>query len=88
MLSALIIIAFVYPIVYAIRRFVLKEAKFTGDVEGDQNTHPIVGLSIAVAVGLGTVAVAILLLLGVRNSGATSMTMAGTVLIAYHFMRK
>jgi hypothetical protein len=80
--------AFVYPFVYAIRRFVLKEPKYIGDVDGDQDTRPVRGIAIAVAFGLGLLATGILLLLGAKESGALSTTMAGTVVIAYYFMRK
>lgn len=88
MLSALLIIAFVYPVVYGIRRFILKEPKYTGDVDGDMNTRPIVALAVAVSVGFAILATAILLLLGVRDTRAMGTTAAGTILIAFYFMRK
>jgi hypothetical protein len=88
MLSALIIVAFTYPIVYGIRRFILKEPKFTGEVDGSQDTRPIAAVAVAVAVGLGIVAVGIQLALGARDTGAMTTTMAGTLAIGYYFMRK
>ena len=87
MLSALLIMAFVYPFVYVIRRFILKEPKYTGDIDGDQNTRPIIALALGVSLGLAALAVTILFLLGGRGS-ALSVTTAGTILIAYNFMRR
>lgn len=87
MLTALLIMAFVYPVVYLIRRFILKEPKYTGDVDGDQDTRPIVLLAVGVTAGMATLVFALLFLLGVRGQALTIST-AGTILIAYHFMRK
>ena len=90
MLTGLIIVAFVYPFVYAIRRFVIKESRYTGEVDGDMTTRPIKVVAVVVAVGLGIFAAAILLLLthGKNDSGAISTTVAGTIIVAYYAMRR
>lgn len=86
MLTALLIIAFVYPVVYAIRRFILQEPKYTGDVDGDQNTQPIVGVALGVSLALGIAAFVILWMLKVPQN-ATSPCVGFTLLMSYRFMR-
>ena len=88
MLSVLIVAALVYPFVYVIRRFFLKEPKFTGDVDGNQDTVPVKWLIAAVAIGLAILATAIQILLGNTESSVLSATIFLTLTLTYQFMRK
>lgn len=88
MLSVLVIIAFVYPFVYVIRRFILKEARYTGDADGDMDTVPVKGLAFAVAAGLTVLALAIqLLVVGNGDTTALTATVFLTAIVSYRLMR-